>query len=129
MSHSSENSLAALILKLLLDQTWAWPAGGGVKWDALLRIAKRNVVLIRVAERLEKSDLQPPKFFKAEAGEERRCAQTKIDLVRKISRACSKNGIEFIFAKAFQHYPDMGRDLDLYVSTRSTQVDPFIVEN
>ena len=128
MSHSSENSLATLILKLLLDQTCAWPDGEGVKWDALLRIAKRNVVLIRVAERLEKSGLQPPEFFKVAAEEERHCAATKIELVRKISRACSVNGIGFIFAKAFQHYPDMGRDLDLYVLTRSTQVDRFIVE-
>lgn len=119
---------AAIVLRLLLKSTHGLLEMSEIKWDGFLQLAKRNVVLLRVADRLKKIGFQPPTFFLDAVENERQLVLEKIELIRQISQVCSENGIEFMFAKAFQHYPDMGDDIDLFVSSHSVKVDELIIK-
>jgi hypothetical protein len=121
---------AAFILRLLLDDGGARGAegAGGPGWEGLLRTARRNVVLVRVADRLAAAGADVPEFFAEAARRERRRSRAVVELVGRVGRACERHGVEFIFAKAFQHYPDVGGDVDLFVTSRSTEVDALILE-
>ena len=48
--------------------------------------------------------------------------------MRRINRACEENGVAFIFAKAFHHYPDMGSDIDLFMLRDSHEVDALVLQ-
>jgi hypothetical protein len=99
-----------------------------VDWNELLQLARQNVVLLRVAEALEQSGLQPSPSFDEAVDAERRENQAKINLIRSINQAATGNGVRFIFAKAFQHFPDMGNDIDLYILPRSTEADALVLD-
>jgi hypothetical protein len=123
---NTEHAHATWILQLLLTGAPNAPALVELDWEVLLRLAKRNGVLVRLADRLQKATAVPPRFFGEAVEAERRRNREAIALIRKVSRMCAQNGIEFIFAKAFQHYPDMGRDVDLFVWSRAAEVDKLI---
>lgn len=97
-------------------------------WGGLLRVARRNVVLLRLAEQLERRGMRAPDFFGEAVRRERRRNAKIFRVVRGVSRACERRGFEFIFAKTFQHYPDAGSDVDLFVASRSTGSDALILE-
>ncbi len=128
MTHEHEETFAAFILRLLLDDVYEPVGNGEVRWEELLRVAGQNMVLVRVADRLEINGLQPPAPFADAVVKERRHNGAKIDLVRRIAQACVESGIGFIFAKAFQHYPDMGDDIDLFILPRSIEADALILD-
>ena len=125
---ASEKTCAAFILRLLVGE--GGPAGlpDAFGWDELARVARRNGVLVRVAQRLEGAGARPPASFAAAVEEERRSNEDKLRLVRHVSRACEEAGVPFILAKAFHHYPDMGDDVDLYVTGRSADVDAIVLK-
>ena len=50
------------------------------------------------------------------------------ELARRIAEACDARGIPALFPKVFQHYPDLGDDLDLLVVSPSRRVDAVILE-
>jgi len=124
----SEEVYANLILSLLLDGSWGPDAPGEVDWARFLAIAKQNTVLVRVADRLADLSIQTPSFFGDAAEEERQRVRATIDLIRTASDVCSDHRIECLFPKAFQHYPDMGHDVDLLVLARSAEVDRLIAD-
>jgi hypothetical protein len=102
-----------LILRALLDGA---SGPGGVEcedWDRLAQVAERNGVLLRLGEKVEAAGLTPGRGFAEALGRERRRAQALLDLIARVNDVCSANGMTFIFPKAFPHYPDMGRDVDL----------------
>jgi len=123
---TTEHAHATWILQLLLTGATNGAALEELDWGILLRIAKRNGVLVRLADRLQRATAVPPQFFGEAVEAERGRNREAIDLIRTVSQICTQNGIEFIFAKAFQHYPDMGRDIDLYVRSRASEVDTLI---
>ena len=49
-------------------------------------------------------------------------------LARRIAEVCDARGIPALFPKVFQHYPDLGDDLDLLVVSPSRSVDTAILE-
>ena len=126
---TNEKACAAFILGLLVDDSTE-PARlpDGVGWEELARTARRNVVLLRVASRLESAGVRLPESFAAAVEEERRLNREKLELMRRVSRSCEEGGVAFILAKAFHHYPDMGDDVDLYVLSRSMDVDAIILK-
>lgn len=128
MTAEQKNLYATLILRLLMDDSSRFDAADDVEWADFIQLAKRNVVLMRIAERFKNVGLNPPAEFSIAVDGERRRIQTKIKLIREISHTCSENSIEHMFVKDFQHYPDMGHDIDLWVSSRSTEVDARIVK-
>ncbi|HYE16424.1 MAG TPA: hypothetical protein VD968_18440, partial [Pyrinomonadaceae bacterium] len=89
---------------------------------------RRNCVLVRVARRLEEIGTRAPAFFDEAAEEEGRRARAMFEVIRAVSRSCEARGVEHIFAKSFHHYPDMGGDIDLFVASRSDDVDAAALE-
>ena len=128
MKAERQKTLAAVPLKLLLDRSSRLCEMGEVSWHELFDLAARNCVLLRATERLIELGSSPPTFFSKAEKRERQRAQGQVELIRTITRICSASGLEFIFLKAFQHYPDMGRDLDLFVLTQSAKVDALLVD-
>ena len=126
MTDAREMSYPALAVRLLLGEARAADAEG-VDWEELLRVARRNYVLVRLAARLSGMGVRRPASFDDAAGRERRRASLMFGVVSRISRACEERGVEHLFAKSFQHYPDMGGDIDLYVASRSAAVDEAVL--
>jgi hypothetical protein len=121
---SEEQVLARRLLRLLLDEDG--PDTGPVDWNVLLPLARWNGTLLRVTDRLAERAPAPPAPVVDAIATERRRARDAFALVRHVTRVCTKHGIEFLFAKAFQHYPDVGGDLDLLVLARAADVDALL---
>ena len=117
---------AAWLLRLLLDRRTS-PDGHDVDWDMLLEIARRNGVLARTAERLLVRDVALPEPFAEAVAHEQGRIGAMLELIHQVSRTCEAAGLEFVFPKAFQDYPDMGDDVDLLLLERSTRVDRRIL--
>lgn len=128
MKAEAQKTLAAAILQLLLDRSSQLFEMGETGWHELLDMAVRNFLLVRTTEQLRELGSFPPKFFSEAEKRERQRAQGQVELIRTISQVCSAAGLEFIFPKAFRHYPDMGHDLDLFVLTGPEKVDALLVE-
>lgn len=122
MSAAREAKYPALALRLCSGEAGE-PELAGADWGELLRVARRNFVLLRLASRLDELGARPPAFFEEAAGDERRRASLMFEVIRRVSRSCEAAGVEHLFAKSFQHYPDMGGDIDLFVVPRSAGVD------
>jgi putative nucleotidyltransferase-like protein len=127
MKAKLESSYAILIMQLLLHDTPMPCATDDVKWADFIQIAKANGVLLRVANRLKEIGVKVPPEFSAAVRAEWQQVQTKIELIHKVHHLCLAHNIDHIFVKVFQHYPDAGRDIDLWVSSRTTEVDKGIV--
>jgi len=83
-------------------------------WSLLRRTAHRGRVLVRATDRLTELGIRfPHRFASAVAGERHRVAEV-VALMRRLERALRAAGLaDFLFPKAFRHYPDMSADLDL----------------
>lgn len=123
-----ETSRAAFALRLLLGERAAPGAFETADWDELLSVARRGFVLVRLSNRLGELGVRPPACFEQAAERERRRAAAMFEVIRRVGRACDERGVGHIFAKSFQHYPDAGGDIDLFVASRSTEVDGAVLE-
>lgn len=113
---------AAQLLRLLLDDEPP-PAGApGAPWEALLPLARRNGVLLRVVERLDGSVPLPPAVAAAVVEERARVAAA-VAVVGRVTAACAARGIPHVFISALQHLPDVGLDVDLLVPARAPGLD------
>ena len=126
MTPASETTYPALALRLCAGEADAAEVAGA-DWGELLRVALRNFVLVRLTARLEGLGVRGPAFFEGAAEEERRRASLMFGVIRRVSRACEAGGVEHLFAKSFQHYPDMGGDIDLFVASRARAVDEAVL--
>jgi len=124
-----EERYAHLVLKLLLGEAVPTAALAAVDWSLLARLAERNTVLIRLAERLAALGLRPPLAFTQAAAHERARARAALDVLQRIGAACAQHGVEWLVPKALQRYPDVGDDLDLLVRARSPAVDRLMLEH
>lgn len=132
MSMSYESKYADWTLRLLLEPDRGHYSSlnelGDVRWDVFLGLARKNVVLIRSYNRLEKLRVIPDAAFREAEIEEEKRIRCTVELIERISEICAQGGIAFVFTKAFQHYPDMGHDVDLFVLDRSKRADTLIAE-
>ena len=48
------------------------------------------------------------------------------NLIRRISKYCREHDVKYYFPKAFQHYPDMGNDIDLFIDIESSSLEDFV---
>lgn len=124
---TERQSYGSIILRLILNGTLEPCDTRTILWGELLHVAAQNGVLIRVVDQLQAIGLEPRHFFYAAVKEMRARNQRKLSLMSRISERCVDANIDFIFAKALQSYPDMGGDIDLYVSPRSIDVDAVIL--
>lgn len=127
MMETQEARYASGMLRLLLAPDATSFSEGEPDWALLVRIAERNGVLLRTLAALEDLHFDlPPQAVQA-GDQERARVRAIVHAIREVVRICTARGIDFIFAKAFQHYPDMGRDLDILLLSRSSAIDRFIV--
>ena len=121
---------ADFILRLILNPQDADPLFlkqlRGGQWDSLLRLAQKNVVLLRIFGHLEKMGVSPPSSFLDVVRAESLRVRRTLEFIQELDQICSNNSIPFVFTKAFQHYPDMGHDVDLFVMDRSRLIDSLI---
>jgi len=127
VNYETERRHASWVLRLLVDASIAAHAPDPVDWDLLLDITRANGVLVRTAERLATLGLRVPDRFARAVASERERVRSTLALVRQVSGTCEAHGIEFVFPKVFQDYPDMGDDVDLLLLERSARVDHRIV--
>jgi len=128
MTLSREASHAALVVRLLLEDTPPRAAVAALDWSTLLQVTERSSTLIRAVERLTALGEQAPAFIAAAVERERRRVSEALELARRIANVCDARGIPALFPKVFQHYPDLGDDLDLLVVSPSRGVDAVILE-
>ena len=115
-------------LSLLLGGPTPWDAANRpTDWRALLRLARRNVVLVRVDERLQARGIRAPRdpWASAVAAERARIRST-VEVIGRLAEICGSAAVDFVLTKSFQHFPDMGHDVDLLVLDRSRRVDGLL---
>ena len=103
MTQSDERALAGLLLRLLLDDDC--PDERVVDWNVLLPLARRNGTLLRVAARLTERSPAPPGPVVDAIATERRRVRDAFELVRNVSRVCTKHGIAFLGPEGFASLP------------------------
>lgn len=96
-------------------------------WSRLIRTLSLNVVLIRVADRFAGcgSDVAP---LLDAANAERQRVSAVVKVIARVAELLSARRITFVLTKAFQHYPDMGTDIDILVDDTGLRADHEIVE-
>jgi hypothetical protein len=124
---TQRQSYGSIILRLLLNGTLEPFDSRTMLWGELLHVAAQNGVLIRVVDQLHAIGFEPRHFFYAAVKEMRARNQRKLTLMARIGERCVDSNLDFIFAKAPQNYPDLGGDIDLYVESRSIDVDAQIL--
>ena len=125
-SPSAPEAIPELLLRLLLGSPIDPNPVPRDFWDCVVRVAGGNAVLLRVAMALERLAIDGPPAFVASVAVERQRAKALLAAVQAVSQVCAKYGVAHLFPKAFQHYPDMGRDADLLVLARPRDFAPVI---
>lgn len=116
------------LLQLILDGTFNQNDWVEIDWDHLLKMARRNLILIRVGDLLKKNGAPlPPDFLDQVVQEKRRVGEAR-ELIQKISHLCADRQVPFILPTALQHSPDMGGDVDILVPDDSRRIDSIILE-
>jgi hypothetical protein len=123
---SAPEAISELLLRLLLEGAAAPLSVPPDFWDSLLHAARGNAVLLRAAASLERLGIDGPARFVAGVAAERQRATAMVAAVQAVSRVCAEHRIAHLFPKAFQHYPDMGRDADLLVLARPRDLAPVL---
>src|SRR5689334_834124 len=125
---ATEQRHATFALRLLLDRRGDPPMDLAVDWPLLLALAQQNTVLVRVADRIQLAGLEPPAFFVAAAERERERTRTVFSVMQRLGERCEQADLAYLFPTAWQHFPDVGGDLDLLLLSRSRDVDAVILE-
>ena len=111
---SAEARAADLLLRLLVGPPPDAADFQTIDWSLLRRTARRGRVLVRATDRLTELGIRFPHRFATAVADERHRVAEAIALMRRVERALHGAGIRnFLFVKAFRHYPDMAGDLDL----------------
>ena len=93
-------------------------------WSQLKTLIKKNVLPIRFFEKLtiNQKEVQDKVFINFVESEKERIFKA-VQLIEDIALLCKQQDIKYVFHKGFQHYPDMGHDIDLLVFDYSNRID------
>lgn len=118
---------AQQLLRLLLGDPRIDP--DDLDWSAILPIAERHRLLLRLMQWFElRGDIAPEPFRRAaDAARVRNGAL--LELIARVGARCARLGIEHVFLKAAQQYPDMPRDVDLLIPAGESGIDEIIVDH
>jgi hypothetical protein len=109
-----EARAADLLLRLLVGPAPTTTEFHSIDWGLLLRAARRGRVLVRATDRLTEMGVRVPHRFASAVADERHRVSEAIRLIRRVDRALRRAGFnDFLFLKAFRHYPDIASDVDL----------------
>ena len=70
-----------------------WEDLSEVEWDAFLRTARRNVILLRCEEGLERFGIRPDQGFREGAKAERERIRRTLPFIGRIGEICERKGI------------------------------------
>lgn len=103
------------------------PKTGG--WEKELSLAKKNVVLLRRDAILSRKGISPTEqaYHETVEAEKKRIHDT-LPIIQKLADLCEEAKIPYVFTKSFQHFPDMGHDIDLLVMDSSSRIDNLLRE-
>lgn len=104
---------ARLALEVLLDEQPGRAAATTPDWSILLPLAQDNAILLRLGERADRGLGPLPGPVAAGCAHERQRVAAALAVAHTVSGNAAAAGIPILFPKALQHYPDLGRDLDL----------------
>jgi Uncharacterised nucleotidyltransferase len=127
MNRGQGEACGPLILRALLDGPSCLAGLEDGEWGRVAEVAERNGVLLRLGDKLGAAGATPAAGFAAAVGRERGRTGAMLEVIGQVSRVCSAGGLAFIFPKAFQHYPDMGTDVDLLLPSPPTRACSVIV--
>jgi hypothetical protein len=127
MTPTAEQRHATFVLRTLLDDQVPPGESAALDWPLLARLAERNAVLVRLADRLERGGVELPPAFAAARAAARARAEGALDVITAVSAACAHHGIAFLFPTALDHYPDLGQDLDLLLVSQSEANDAVVL--
>lgn len=98
-------------------------------WTNLWRLSVSNVIPRRLFERLAVlgSPAPPPLIAEALRVEAMR-VQRALEVIGRVTATFAGAGLPVVFTKAFQHFPDMGHDIDLFVVDRTRRSDALLME-
>jgi len=110
---------AGLLLRLLIDGCTEDELRGfesqsldpAVVW----KFASENRIRLRLSDALSRTNLQGLGASPIAVKQEKSRVSHLIERMDEISRTCEKAGIQYLFMKNAQHYPDMGEDIDLLI--------------
>jgi hypothetical protein len=98
-----------------------------INWDTLKEVAKENRVLIRVYDSMVEKNIFFPESYKKYISEERGRIDHAISFMVDVSAIYEKTTFKYLFIKNYQHFPDMGDDIDFFVEGFSNESDtPFL---
>jgi len=118
---------AEALVRLLLRADNDWLLVHPPHWDLLRRFARRGGVLVRVADRLAEIGVRPAPVFRASAELERRRVAAALALIQRVEDACHEAGLDdFVFAKAFRHFPDISTEVDLLTLAPPRAINPVL---
>ncbi|MDA2912737.1 nucleotidyltransferase family protein [Acidobacteriia bacterium AH_259_A11_L15] len=129
-----ESQYADITLRLLLRRERTGPSDGfrigdlaHVDWDVVLLFVQKNLITIRMFQALQEFGVPiRHQAYRDMVESERGRISRTMELIGRISEMLEGEGVEFVLTKSFQHYPDMGHDVDLFVLDRSARVDMLI---
>jgi len=127
MNETLEAQQAHLMLRLLLEDPRA--DVDELDWDFARRLATRDRVLIRLAERIETGDTPLPPTFAAAVARARAAAAATLEIVQRLDAACASCGAEYVVLKLAHQLPDTGSDVDLLVSGSAADIDRAVLEH
>lgn len=111
------------LLGLLLDAPFSHKAWSNTDWDLFLKIAQKNTILLRASDILRTRGVSLPAKLLESVQKENDRVQTTVEIIKKLSRICTKDNISYLLPTALQHYPDMGGDVDVVVPDGSRRID------
>ena len=86
-----------------------------LQWDLIEKLIVKGLVFRRVVSLFRQNQFEiPEKIIKKDECEEQRIRDT-LEVMKTLSLFCTEENIPHIYTKAFQHFPDMGHDIDLLV--------------
>lgn len=127
MNVSSEARDAALVLRLLLDDPTADPRG--IDWGAVGALARRDGVEQRLATKLEHRGVELPERFADAVRRARERTARLVALAVRLGEVCERQNLPHVFLTLVQHYPDVGRDVDLLLVRSSLAADRLILDH
>jgi len=116
------------LLNLLLEGVFSRNDWTQIDWKLLLKIAQRNLVLLRTGDLLQQKGISIPQFFLDAIDKEKKRIEAVDELIGKISKLCVIHKISFLMPTALQHLPDMGGDIDLLVPNDSRLIDSLLAD-
>ena len=98
------------------------------QWDRLLQVASENKVVIRLFEQLNNLRIKPGDIYHDFAIREKERIARTIELMSRIHMICQSEGVDYVFMKNYQHFPDMGDDIDILVLNHGEIVGAILEE-